>query len=163
MTYDYDRCYPRHHDKMAGATLLKREPIAGSTVTVKTYEAYGGARKTHAVRRFWVVEWGLGRRDETSNPFDSKRDAMAFAQEKAESLKVVYAVGDIIDGFGRGTGRPTSMRAVVQDRKVIKDGKPGWVGVLISSKAQTDPPGTAVWGFDEDIDKRVGRAPAGNF
>jgi hypothetical protein len=155
MTYDYDRCYPR--DKVASATLLKRESIAGSTVTVKTYEAYGGARKTHAVRRFYVVEWGLGRRDETSSPFERKGDAMAFANEKAESLKVVYAVGDIIDGFGRGTGSPTQMQALVKERKVVKNGKPGWVGVLVSSRSQKDPPGAAVWGFDEDIEKRVGR------
>lgn len=168
MIHDYDRRYevtsraavPAYREKLAGATLKAREYIDGSSVRVNTYEFYGGPRKTYAVRRYHVVEWGMGRRDQRSTPFKLKRDAVAFAQEKAESLRVVYAVGDTIDAFGRamGTGKGTSMRALVQDRKVdIKNGKPGWVGILISSRDQKEPADTAVWGFDEDIKQRVGR------
>jgi hypothetical protein len=169
MNYDYDRRYegtsPARNEKLAmndGAKLLNREWIGDSGVCVKTYESYGGPRKTHAVRRFFVVEWGSGRRNERSTSYTLKRDAMAFAQEKATSLQVVYAVGDLIDGFGRAMGKTTTMRALVQDRKAdVQNGKPGWVGVLVSSRDQKQPPGTAAWGYDVDITERVGRAPAG--
>jgi hypothetical protein len=159
MTYDYDR-NGKHGGATGAATLIKRENIEGSVV-LKTFEAYGGPRKTHAVRRYYVVEWGLGRKDQRSPQFDLKRDAMAFAEEKVKAEKVDYAVGDIVEGFGRGTGKQTNMRVLVKDRKVVRDGKPGWVGLLISSRVQHDPPGTEVWGFDEDLERRVGDAPAG--
>jgi hypothetical protein len=162
--YDYDRrakpALPKPGDVASKLAMdgrgkpVKREFIEDSSVVIKTYHRGEGTRKVHVVRPYYVVEWGMGRRNERSTDFDLKRDAMEFAREKAESLKVRYAVGDTIEAYGHGTGKDTRMHALVKERKVVKDGKPGWVGVIVSCKDPKEQPGTEAWGFDREI-KRV--------
>jgi hypothetical protein len=167
--YDYDRrakpALPKpgdvvnasNHERLAmngRGKPLKEELIEDSSVVVATYQAGNGTRKVHVVRRYYVVEWGLRRRHERSEEFDLKRDAMEFAHEKAASLRVSYAVGDTIEAIGYATGRDARMQALVKERKGVKDGKPGWAGVIVACKDARLEPGTEAWGFDWQV-KRV--------
>ena len=72
---------------------------------------------------------------------------------------VSYSEGDIIEV--RTIGGKVR-RVLVQVREAdIKDGQPGFEGLVVSSASRDDVPGKPVWGYDEYVLRRVGRAPAG--
>lgn len=82
----------------------------------------------------------------------SRRPLLASARE-------VRAEGDIIEVR---TFSGQVRRVLVQERSDdIKDSKPGWDGIVVSSSTRGDEPGDAVWGYDDAVLRRVGKAPAG--
>lgn len=88
-----------------------------------------------------------------------ERVASRFAARRLLAPPIKYVVGDIIEveTFG-GKIR----RVLVQYReRDIKDGQPGFEGLIVSAGPGGGERGEAAWGYDDQVRRRVGRAPAG--
>jgi hypothetical protein len=88
-----------------------------------------------------------------------ERVASKYAARRLLDAPVKYAVGDIIEVETIG-GK--IRRVLVQYREDdIKDGQPGFEGLIVSAGPGGGERGAAAWGYDDRVLRRVGRAPAG--
>ena len=62
-----------------------------------------------------------------------------------------YKVGDLITYTIFGGGSRTIK--VTSKEKDVKDGRPGFTGVIVSSSDKNDTRGNNVWGYDYQIKK----------
>lgn len=82
-----------------------------------------------------------------------------LASPRARTTAVLsYDEGDIIEVRVGGKVR----RVLVESREAdIKDGEPGWDGLIVSSTDRKDERGASVWGYNSNVIRRIGVAPVG--